>query len=267
MACCGAGRPRDRIYHMHVAGHDRVVAYLNTVGVEGRLAHAYLFVGQTGVGKSTVARAWAQELLAHDGSLRSHPDYYELDPCIPDAPDPIEMARAFTHFMSEKPLLASRKVALILRAEMLTPASCDALLKTIEEPAGESVIIVTVSHQDLVPATIRSRCQIVVFSPAPNEEPLDERHTRLAALLADTSAARFRWVGMQFGTLRDTEEKRTRAQELMVVFERVIHESCRTERAPNGQAVISAIRDTRHALEHNVSPQLAIEHLLLQSNI
>lgn len=246
-----------------VIGHARVVAYLEQVTRENRQAHAYLFVGPRGVGKSTVARAWARELLAHEGPLHTHPDYYELDPSIPDAPEPIELVRAFTHFMNEKPFLAARKVALIRRAELLTPASCDALLKTIEEPAGESIMIITVSHEELVSPTIRSRCQMVTFSPVPGEEPRDERHTELAALFSDTPTARFRWVGAQFNNLRDAEEKRARAHELVAVFERVTHEACGTERMPDGRAIVRALRDTRHALEHNVSPQLVIEQLLL----
>lgn len=246
-----------------VAGHARVVQYLTTVNAEGRTAHAYLFVGPHGAGKSAVARAWALELLKHDGSLNAHPDYYELDPTLPDAPDPIDVVRALVHFMSEKPLLAARKVVLIRRAEMLTPASCDALLKTLEEPSGESVMIVTVSHKDLVPATIRSRCQIVVFSSVQNEELSDERHATLVSLLSEAPSVRLRWIGAQFSKLREIEEKRALAQELVGVFERVVHEACGTERAPDGRACIRALRDTRHALEHNVSPQLALEQLIL----
>lgn len=262
MACCGAGFPHDRIYDMNVLGHERVVAYLHAVLAEGRIAHAYLFVGPHGAGKSTVARAWAQELLAHEGPLHTHPDYYELDPSISDAPDPIELVRAFTHFMSEKPLLAMRKVALIRRAELLTPASCDALLKTIEEPAGESVMVITVSHEALVPATIRSRCQMVAFSSVYHEESKDARDAALIALLDTTPAARFRWVSAQFANLRDAEEKRSRAQELVGVFERVLHANG-TARAQHGGAIIRALRETHHALEHNVSPQLSIEHLVM----
>ena len=236
--------------------------YLAAMSAEGRMAHAYLFVGPRGAGKSAVARTWAGELLRHKGPIHTHPDYYELAPTLPDAPEPIEAVRAFVHFMSEKPLLAARKVALIRRVELLTPASCDALLKTLEEPAGESVMILTVSHRDLAPVTIRSRCQEVIFSPAPNEESHDERDAALDALRSATPSARLRWVGAQFKTLRETEEKRALAQELVGVFERVMHEACHTERAPDGRACIRALRDTCYALDHNVSPQLAIEQLM-----
>lgn len=269
MTCCEEARRRDKINTIvgwcmiNVAGHEHVVTYLNAIAAEGRIAHAYLFVGPTGIGKSTVARAWAQELLAHEGPLHIHPDYYELDPGIPDAPEPIKMVRAFTHFMSEKPLLAVRKVALILRAELLTPESCDALLKTIEEPPGDSIMIITVSHHALVPATIRSRCQMVEFAPVSLEKSHDERDAALTALLAEKPAARFRWINAQFANLRDAEEKRTRAQELVGVFERVMHAECGTDRVPDGSTAIRAFRDTRHALEHNVSPQLVIEHLVM----
>lgn len=246
-----------------VAGNSSVSTYFEMIGADGRHAHAYLFVGPHGVGKSTVARAWAQQLLAHDGPLNTHPDYYELDPSIPDSPDPIDLARAFTHFMSEKPFFAARKVAFIRHAELLTPASCDALLKTIEEPAGESVMIIAVSHQELVPATIRSRCQMVAFAPVQSEEPRDERHVKLSALLADTPSARMRWVAQQFGRAREAEEKRFIAHELVAVFEQVVHDACGRGQLTSAEALIKAFAGTRHALAHNVSPQMAIEQLVI----
>ena len=251
-----------------IVGHQETARYLSEIAREGRQAHAYLFVGPPGAGKSAVARAWAQELLHHEGKLAAHPDYHECDVTIPDALDPIDAVRELVRFMSEKPFMAQRKVAVIPHAEALTPTAGDALLKTLEEPRGDRVIILTVSHADLIAPTIRSRCQIIVFQPVAPEVPtaqFEERVAALAQVLQGTPSARVRWGAQQFGRAREAEEKRAIAHELVAVFERVIHGACGGGRLTSADpgTLLKTFAETRHALAHNVSPQMVIEQLVL----
>ena len=252
-----------------IVGHQETVRHLSEIARDGRQAHAYLFVGPSGVGKSTVARAWAQELLNHEGKLAVHPDYHELD-CTTlraDDVDPIDAARAVISFMATKPLLAVRKVVLIRHAEMLTGTAGDALLKTLEEPSGDRVMIITVTHADLIAPTIRSRCQMIAFEPvtagiAPGTTQFEERVVALARVLQEMPSARLRWIAQQFGRAREAEEKRAIARELISVFERVTHDACVAGRGV-GKGLVKALARTHHALANNVSPQMAIEQLIL----
>src|SRR3989440_13091072 len=66
-----------------VGGHGRVIEMLKAHRRSGRLSHAYCFTGEEGIGKATLARALAEELLPGDGRparLEVHPDYWEDDP-------------------------------------------------------------------------------------------------------------------------------------------------------------------------------------------
>lgn len=252
-----------------IVGHQETVRYLSEIAREGRQAHAYLFVGPPGVGKCTVARAWAHELLDHEGKLAVHPDYHELDcdTLRADDVEPIAAVRDAINFMATKPLLAMRKVALIRHAETLTRTAGDALLKTLEEPSGDRVMIITVTHTDLIAPTIRSRCQMIVFQPvatgvAQGTAQFEERVAALAQVLRETPSARLRWVAQMFGRAREAEEKRAIARELVSVFERVIHDAC-VAGQPVGGELVKAFVETHHALAHNVSPQMVIEQLIL----
>ena len=120
------------------------------------LPHAYLFSGQEGVGKQSLALEFAKKLLKTD-NLQNHPDFQIIDVQGEIIMDNIH---DFISRLSLKPFVAKKKVAIINNAENLNPQSGNALLKTLEEPSADTVIIL-VSSGKLLP-TIVSRCQISV---------------------------------------------------------------------------------------------------------
>ena len=187
---------------LDIIGHAQVLSVLDRAVVDGRLRHAYLFLGAARVGKATVARWLAARLNCPNdpapcgrcpSCLRIqrgvHPDIRSLQ--IPGDRDEslglpleslekvsrvaersigIEQVRALQHDAALASREAAWKVYQILNAELLTMPAANCLLKTLEEPPPNVVLILTVSDgADLLP-TLISRCQIVRFGLVSTEE-------------------------------------------------------------------------------------------------
>lgn len=176
-----------------IVGHDRIVEQFRRALVRGRLATSFLFVGPSGIGKRRFALALAQALLcpcrpeaALDPCQQcpacmqvrggSHPDLdvvakppdksvLPLDLLIGDIEH--RMREGLLHRLGLKPLLGRRKVAIIDDADYLAPDGANALLKTLEEPAPHSLLILLATSPARQLPTIRSRCQLVRFLPLP----------------------------------------------------------------------------------------------------
>ncbi len=148
----------------------------------GRLAHAYLFVGPKGAGKTALAQEFAEKVLfglsqpqlnnnlsVPSGHLPSlgerlhrHPDYLEFD-CLVEPEEQAKNVREFITRIALKPFVAKKKFAVIFNAEQLNLHGANALLKTLEEPPANTVIILLANTRKLLP-TIISRCQVFNFN-------------------------------------------------------------------------------------------------------
>ena len=192
-----------------VVGHAQALAQLRSQVNTDRLAHAYLFVGETGLGKSTTARLLAAALLP-EAPLSRHPDYWEDDRIkalltneirlIPEKP-PEFHELTLQQFLNLKPGVATRRVALITNIGRLRDEYQSSLLKTLEEPHPNRVIVLTTPSLNpfVVTPTVVSRCQRLFFHPvpAPEIEKLLLVHgveARRAKLLAELSGGRPGWA-------------------------------------------------------------------------
>jgi DNA polymerase-3 subunit delta' len=181
-------------------------------GASGRLSHAYLFTGPAQVGKSTLARAFAQALLCEQQTVAAcascracrriaqgrYPDVQFL--AAEKNTIHIEQIRTLQSDAALSPLEGRYKVFIIREIERATLPAANALLKTLEEPPPQVILLLTSARRDLVLPTILSRCQIIGLRPVPLAQiqaALETRwgvETERAALLARLSAGRPGWA-------------------------------------------------------------------------
>ncbi len=200
-----------------VIGQDHIVEALTEAVSGKRLAHAYLFSGSRGTGKTTVARILAREAGAADE------DIYEIDAASNRGIDDIRQLREHVSVM---PFSSPVKVYIIDEVHMLSKDAWNALLKTLEEPPKHVIFILATTELDKVPETIISRCQTFTFRKPGREVirkqvatiakkegfELDAGAADLIALLGDGS---FRdALGMLEKVISSTSSKKVTRQEV-----------------------------------------------------
>lgn len=169
-----------------ILGHDRIIEVLRRSLRCGKTAHSYLFEGVSGSGRKKTALTVIQALfctkLPDDacGSCPScrkiegnnHPDIHLIAP-LPDKRDiSIEQLRDMQHVLSLRPYEAPRKACIIDPAERMSVSAANSLLKTLEEPPGNALIILLSENAGMLLPTVRSRCQLIRFAPLSPEHIL-----------------------------------------------------------------------------------------------
>jgi DNA polymerase III subunit gamma/tau len=153
-----------------VVGQEHIVSVLTNSIANSSFAHAYLFTGSRGTGKTSVARIFAKEIGA------SPEDIIEIDAASNRGIDDIRILReAVRSFPFSSPF----KVYIIDEVHMLTKEAFNALLKTLEEPPAHVVFILATTEIDKIPETIMSRCQVFSFRK-PTEKILTKIVTDIA---------------------------------------------------------------------------------------
>lgn len=170
-----------------VVGQDHVTNTLAREVVEGKIAHAYLFAGPRGTGKTTSARLLAKALNCENLSPDGEPD----DECVScvgiregTSLDVIELDAASHNKVEDireirinvgtvAAAAGARRVYILDEAHMLSRAAGNALLKTLEEPPEHVVFVLATTEPYKLLDTIRSRSQRFDFHPVPNETLID----------------------------------------------------------------------------------------------
>ena len=178
-----------------IEGHDDVVEKLRRAVARNRLASSFLFCGPAGVGKRAFALRFAQALLCPARPAETldpchvcpscamalagtHPDIEVVAKPEGKADLPLALLigddehrgrEGLCHWISLKPFLGGRRIAIIDDADFLNPAGANCLLKTLEEPPPQSVLILIGTSPARQLPTIRSRCQMIRFLPLPEE--------------------------------------------------------------------------------------------------
>lgn len=184
----------------HRAELQRMTARLRA----DRVPHAMLIRGAEGIGKSVFAQALSSLLQCHHPSengacshCRScqlqgsgvHPDQFHLVPPEPGKAIRIDEVRAMGDFIAKTPQLAPRKVVIIEPADALNRFAANSLLKNLEEPAGETVLILVSAVPMRLLPTIRSRCHSVTLPMPESNQALDWLQEQIGADAGEALAA------------------------------------------------------------------------------
>jgi len=160
-----------------IVGQEKPIAFLKNAMERGRVSHAYLFSGLSGVGKKTTAEVFARALNCREDPLDAcgrcasclkmargnHPDVLTLKP--EGQFIRIQEIRELQNQMRFKPFEGGKRVFILVDAERMNSAAANALLKTLEEPAPSNILILISSRPHQLPLTILSRCQTLRFTP------------------------------------------------------------------------------------------------------
>lgn len=159
-----------------IQGQSHAIERLAREFETDRVHHAHLFAGPEGIGKATAARAWAARALCAEPqgmdacghcpaclklSNENHPDFMWVSP--DGASIRIDQAREIAAATRYRPNEGRWRVIVIDECEKMGEAAANALLKTIEEPGGQTLFLLLTSYPNLLLPTIRSRCALVTF--------------------------------------------------------------------------------------------------------
>lgn len=188
-----------------IIGQNKAKNILRNHLNEGMVYHTYLFYGPQGLGKTTMAKAFAKALLCSNGEEDScgecsacqrfasgnHPDYLEVEP--QDGVIGIDAMREIRRTLSYRPYEADYRIIVIKDIEYLTLEAANSILKTLEEPPEFIVIILISNNKQVLLLTIESRALAISFEPLASrlilkalskKYPDDERLPIVVALAA-----------------------------------------------------------------------------------
>lgn len=160
-----------------IIGHQRILDFLKKSIENERLSHAYLFAGPAHLGKKTVALKFIEMLNGQEINNAIHPDVLIIEPeqiekdgIKKEMEIGIAQARKIQHQISLSPYQSLYKIVLIDQIDRMTNQASNCLLKTLEEPVGQVVLILITTNPQLLLPTIVSRCQLIKFLPVAKEE-------------------------------------------------------------------------------------------------
>ncbi len=196
-------------------GHDWAVKLLKQHIEDRRTRHAYLFVGPESVGKRTLASRFAQALSCERADplgdicgecracrLVSEGTFPDLDVLTPDPTIQVDDVRALQHRLALAPYEGPWRIALLENFHHASISASNAMLKTLEEPPDQVVLLLTALAQELLLPTVVSRCEIIplrsvtssAIAGALEDRGVDPDQAKMLATLSEGRPGRaIRW--------------------------------------------------------------------------
>ena len=203
-------------------GHEPIINFLEKSIANKKLSHAYLFYGPSKVGKHHLALRLTQILQCQSDKEKPcnhcihcqqikksiHPDVYSVTKKQDKKNISIEQIRELSRKFSLNSFTNSYKIAIIEKAQEFSREAWDSLLKTLEEPAKKTIIILITSQIKQIPDTIISRSQVLRFNPVPIKkiQKYLEHELKIEANQANTLAhLSFGRIGQALNFIQDPQ--------------------------------------------------------------
>jgi DNA polymerase III subunit delta' len=167
-----------------IVGHKNIIEYLENSLKAEKLAHAYVFVGPSNLGKALTAKYFIKSILCKDGTPCNkcksckefekgiYPDFYDIKVEDGKRNISIEQIREVMGKIKESSFSGNFKIILIEEAEKMNLAGFNSLLKSLEEPNRKTVFILITNNISTLPETVLSRSQVIKFHGVGSEEIL-----------------------------------------------------------------------------------------------
>ena len=166
-----------------ILAQDHIIDHFKKAIEADHLSHAYIFTGQDGIGKTLFAKEFAKALNCKDNESDScnscpncirveshnHPDIFWIEREEKAKFIKIENIRNLQNSVRLSPLESDYKIFIIKDADRMNEEASNCLLKTLEEPAPNTIMILIANSMTPIKDTIRSRCQIIRFHPIPTK--------------------------------------------------------------------------------------------------
>lgn len=167
--------PRETL---DLRGQEQAESQLMQALTSGKLHHAWLITGGKGIGKATLAHRFARYLLAAGGrdesAMRriingSHTDLLTLEASA-GSDISVDDARKVNEFLALTPAEGSWRVVIIDSIDAMNRQAANAILKTLEEPPPQAILLLVCHNPGAILPTIRSRCRVLKLRPLPKED-------------------------------------------------------------------------------------------------
>jgi DNA polymerase III delta' subunit len=266
-------------FNWQITGHERQRGLLERALGAGRLAHAYVFAGPAQSGKRAVAKRLAQFMLCESGNAcgtcmqcknfaaGSNADYLEISGVDSIK---IETIRDLSYKMSLKPYSGRHKVAVIDDSHNLTTEAANGLLKILEEPKPQTMMILVTHNPHRLLPTILSRAQKIGFGPlvdqaariSDDEAMTKEQQSResFRRFVSETAGGRL---------VLATELAEQETPELRSTFDRwlsYLQDKLRQDPSADTMSRIKGLMRAQRLLDQNVNSKLLLSELMIALN-
>ncbi len=209
-----------------IVGHSKIIELLERIIGKNNISHAYLFSGPESVGKFTLAKIFARNIIsgtklpllpsgksADVGNDNLIPDLVILEPEVEEKRGitkerdiKIEKVREIQKNLSLFPYKGKYKVLIVNNAHKMTEESQNALLKTLEEPNATSIIILVAHEEGKILPTVKSRCQKIKFNLVSDDEIKKNLSSAAPATLEQLISLSLGRPGLAVRMIKDKEE-------------------------------------------------------------
>lgn len=235
-------------------GHQKQWEFLKNKFEAGQLSHAYLFTGEEGIGK----RMFTEKLVDFVGC--KFPDLLIIKKKEDKSEIEISQIREVQNFLAYKSYNGGYKIVIVEGAELMNQEAQSCFLKTLEEPKGQTLLLLISSKPEMILPTIYSRCQQIKFfrskGHADSLEKLEKEKEILNSLLPVINSD----LAEKFKYVKALDFEKQSVREIIYVLQKYL----RKDLIKNKKALKLSEELNKKLMLTNASPKLALEILLME---